>query len=85
MKMLGSTNGDTNVGFTGRNGFKDRYGLIGLGASWEGTAPYPAELESSPGETAARFWAVQKLKIMLLHCQNICCLYEKYCLENCRS
>jgi len=37
MKMLGSTNGDTIVGFTGRNGFKFRYGLIGLAASLTGT------------------------------------------------
>jgi hypothetical protein len=39
MKMLGSTNGDTIVGFTGRNGFKFRYGLIGLVASLTGTVP----------------------------------------------
>jgi hypothetical protein len=38
MKILGSTNGDMIVGFTGRNGFKDRYGLIGLVAILEGTA-----------------------------------------------
>jgi hypothetical protein len=37
--MLGSTNGDMTVGFTGRKGFKDRYGLIGFVASLEGTAP----------------------------------------------
>jgi hypothetical protein len=65
MKMSGSTNGATTVGFTGRNGFKDRYGLIGLGAGLGGTALYmllmsPAKLRSSPGKAALRFWAMKK-------------------------
>jgi hypothetical protein len=38
MKIFGSTNGATIVGFTGRNGFKDRYELIGLRENLGGAA-----------------------------------------------